>query len=84
MRIFTEKQLRQAIDMARMIYDVDNLANLTIEEAAGQVGLCTNGWIEAYTQDDIVASFTDDVNNPCYPYDCGPQGVQPQELLNLS
>ena len=55
---FSEEDMRKAIEMARQIKDDSAHDTFTAEDISGCTEVCTYGWREKYSDDDIISSLT--------------------------
>jgi len=54
MKTYTEEDLKKAIEMARQIKDDSAHDTFTVEDIRGCTEVCTYGWKEKYSDDEII------------------------------
>jgi len=64
---YTEDDLRRAIQMARGIKDSES--EFEIEDISGLTEICTYGWKEKYTDNEIIQSLQQSIKRPKY-FEC--------------
>ena len=59
MKLYTEEQLRKAIELARLIQEKGSVEDsFDVESISGLSEICTYGWSERYSTDEISEQLT--------------------------
>ena len=59
MKLYTEEQVRKAIQMARLIQEKGSVEDsFDVESISGLTEICTYGWSERYSTDEISEQLT--------------------------